>query len=194
MVFPRAPPEPCLRHCSCCRKRSLGITLTWWCGIPWGAGLGSPQTVTKGAASIAWDPVSEGLGGMEGIRYFLIFNSFSRVKEKLQQQLGPAVNCERFQQIYPKSFTPESPPSSPSTRVGHNPLPWAFVLLGLIIPGGKRSKKSSLPLSHPPHPSRLRERLPLAEAAVETGPSHGALGFGVYWVTQPLPRGTQGWT
>lgn len=48
---------------------------------------------------------SPGPGATAGSRHFLTLNNFSRVKEKLQQELGRTGSCERFQQIYPKSFT-----------------------------------------------------------------------------------------
>lgn len=123
---------------------------------------------------------------------FPYFEQFQQVKDKLQQELGPTVNCERFRQIYPKSFTPESPPSA-QHQGGTQPPALGF------CPSGAHYSMGEKNLRNPPslYPSPLilggSEKLPLAQAATETGPSHGTLGFGVYWVTQPLPRGAQGW-
>lgn len=112
---------------------------------------------------VVWDPLqpvtSPGPGATAAIRYCLSLNNFSRVKGKLQQELGPTVSYERFQQIFPRSFTPEPPPSA--LDCGSNPLPWAFVFWSSLSHGAKDPRNlPSLPLSQPPHPSRLRERFP----------------------------------
>lgn len=130
---------------------------------------------------------SPGPGATAAIRYFLILNNSSRAKEKRQQELGPTVNCERFQQIYPKSFTPEFPPSAmgiAQCKGGTQPPAPAFCPSGAHYPVGQTIQEI-LPPSVPA--SLFLEAQRKAQAAAEMGLSHGALGFGVYWVTQPLP-------
>lgn len=81
-----------------------------------------------------------GPGATAALRYFLTLNNFSRVKEKLQQQLGPTVNCERFQQIYPKLYprvSPFSPGHHPESQWDTTPCPELLSLWSSLPHGAK---------------------------------------------------------
>lgn len=99
----------------------------------------------------------------------------------MQQQLGPTVNCERFQQIYPQSFTPESPPSALGITGSHSgtQLPaLGFCPSGAHYPMGQRIQEILPPSAPASSFLEAQGKAPPGTGSHRTGTE--SQGFGVW--------------